>query len=328
MAVEAKGLKVLVASRQASDYGQMIEERFPGVKVIAAEILNETAEGCVQGDVEDVDVIVAAAALPYTMPRIRNLRWFQALSAGYEHILRTGLITREVIFTSAAGVAAIPVSETVVGFMLSLVKKFPQMWERQKEKRLVRRVGETGEIYGKRLGILGLGNIGGTVAKKAKLGFEMEILGYDVSLPADALVDAFYSPGQLKELLAHSDFVVIALPLTRETHGLMGEDELRGMKKTAYLINVARGEIVVKEALILALKEGWIAGAALDVYWGDPTTNLLAPEDELWQFDNVIMTPHNAATSDRYLPRAFDLFCTNLERFIKGDELINVVKER
>lgn len=328
MLVETKGLTVLVATRQAGKFGQTIERRFPGVRVIAAEILNETAQDRVQGDVGDVDVVVAAAALPYTMPRIRNLKWFQALSAGYEHILRTGLITKETIFTSAAGVAAIPVSETVLGFMLSLVKKFPQMWERQKEKRLVRTVGETGELYRKRLGILGLGNIGGLVAKKAKLGFEMEILGYDMSLPGDAHVDAFYGLGQLKEVLAHSDFVVIALPLTAETCGLIGEGELRAMKETAYLINVARGEIVVKEVLVRALREKWIAGAALDVYWGDPTVNLLAPEDELWQLDNVIMTPHNAATTDMYLPRAFDLFCTNLERFIKGDELINLVKER
>jgi len=141
-------------------------------------------------------------------------------------------------------------------------------------------------------------------------------------------VDAFYGPGRLQEVLEQSDFVVICLPLTDQTKGLIGEEELRSMKESSYLINVARGEIVVKEALVKALKERWIAGAALDVYWGDPTVNLLAPEDELWQFDNVILTPHNAATTDRYLPRAFDLFCANLERFIRGEELINLVSER
>jgi D-2-hydroxyacid dehydrogenase (NADP+) len=323
-----KRLCILVATRQADRYADIIKERFPETRIIAVDILNETEENRISEDVEEVDVVVAASALPYSLPRIRKLKWFQAISAGYEHILKAGVITREMLFTNAAGVAAIPVSETVLGFMLCFVKRFPQMWERQKQKTLVRTPGETSELCGKIVGILGVGNLGRAVAKRAKLGFEMRVLGYDISAVQDPYVESSYEVGQLQAVLEESDFVVITLPLTPETDGLIGEELLRQMKKTAYLINVARGEIIVKDALIRGLRERWIAGAALDVYWGDPTVNLLAPDDEIWQLDNIILTPHNAGTSDRYLIRAFELFCTNLERFIRGKELINLVKDR
>jgi phosphoglycerate dehydrogenase-like enzyme len=306
----------------------MIKRRFPEIRVIAADLLNETVENQIRENVEGVDIVVAATALPYSLPRMGKLKWFQALSAGYEHILKTGLIKKEVLFTNAAGVAAVPVSETVLGFMLSLAKKFPQMWERQKKRTLVRTPGETAELYGKVVGILGLGNLGGAVARKAKAGFEMKVLGYDIVRVENPHVDVFSFPGQLESVLKESDFVVVTLPLTPGTNGLLGKEEFRMMKNTAYLINVARGEIIVKDALVEALKEKRIAGAALDVYWGDPTVNFLPADDRLWELDNVILTPHNAGTSDRYLPRAFEVFCTNLERYIKGERLINLVVER
>jgi D-2-hydroxyacid dehydrogenase (NADP+) len=192
----------------------------------------------------------------------------------------------------------------------------------------VRTPGETAELHGKTVGILGLGNLGGAVARKAKAGFEMKVLGYDIVHVENPHVDVSYLPGQLGSILKESDFVVVTLPLVPETNGLLGKQEFRMMKNSAYLINVARGEIVVKDALVEALKEKRIAGAALDVYWGDPTVNFLPADDPLWELDNVILTPHHAGTSDRYMPRAFELFCTNLERYMKGERLINLVVER
>lgn len=128
-----------------------------------------------------------------------------------------------------------------------------------------------------------------------------------------------------------SDFLVIALPLTRTTRNLIGISELKKMKRTSYLINIARAEIVVKEALETALKEGWISGCALDVFWSkkkDEFTHTLDAESDLWKMDNVILTPHSATITPMYVLRTCEIFFENLNRYIRGEPLINVVDKK
>ena len=125
----------------------------------------------------------------------------------------------------------------------------------------------------------------------------------------------------MKRLLAESDFVVLSLPLTKETRGMIGEEQLRNMKRTSYLINVSRGRIVRENMLIKALKGGWIAGAGLDTFEDEP----LPETSELWTLKNVIITPHVAGQTPYYMERLTDLFCENLDRFIHKRHLINVV---
>jgi len=128
-------------------------------------------------------------------------------------------------------------------------------------------------------------------------------------------------PEKLTEFLQRSDFVVIAAPFTPETKGMIGEDEFKQMKKTAVIVNIARGGIIQEEKLIKALKEGWIAGAGLDVFETEP----LSVDSELWKMENVIITPHIANSTPHYDRRAVSLFKENLSRYLNGKPLLNVI---
>jgi phosphoglycerate dehydrogenase-like enzyme len=181
-------------------------------------------------------------------------------------------------------------------------------------------------LRSKTLGIVGLGNIGREVARLAKA-FGMRVVATRRSAKQVAqarYVDVLLPREQLPQLLSDSDFVVISLPLTPETNEFIGEEELRTMKSTAYLINIARGNIVDEKALIRALDEKWIAGAGLDVFAREP----LPTDSKLWGFANVILSPHVAGDMEDYKERATKLFCENLRRYMSGKKLLNVVSKR
>lgn len=330
MAYKEENLKILIGGPgfMVEEYVQIVRKSFPKVKTLGSPVLVETEGNQVQGEVEGVDIIASFNAYPLTMPKIRKLKWFQVLMTGYEHILRTGLIGKDVILTNCAGTVSIPIAEAVMAYLLFFVKKISKSLENQKLHKMDRMLGQMMELHGRTIGVLGLGHIGKVIAKKAKLGFAMEVLGYDKYVKELEYADRIYPDDQLDEVLRASDFVVISLPLVPETNGLIGARELRLMKPTAYLVNVARGEILDKEAFARALREGWIAGAAIDVFWGDPTAYALSPADELWDLDNLFITAHNATGTDRYVMRTGQLFCDNLDKFIRGEPLINVIVER
>ena len=192
-----------------------------------------------------------------------------------------------------------------------------------------RMLGQMGELHDRTIGILGLGHLGKEIARKAKLGFDMRVLGCDNFVTEFEYADIIYPPHKLDDVVKNSDFLVISLPLSPETEGLIGERALRLMRPNSYLVNIARGQILEKDAFTRALKERWIAGAAIDVFWGDPTREaILAEDDELWDLENLFITAHNATGTDRYITRTGNFFCDNLERFMKGKELMNLVKER
>jgi phosphoglycerate dehydrogenase-like enzyme len=173
------------------------------------------------------------------------------------------------------------------------------------------------------VGIVGLGHIGREVARLAKA-FGMRVLATRRSARKSRrakYVDHLFSPDKLRDLLSESDYVVLTLALTPETRGIIGEAELRSMKPTAYLINVARGGLVDEAALVRALEEQRIAGAGLDVF----TTEPLPQDSPLWGFENVIISPHIAGGMEDYVARATAVFCENLRRYLGGRRLINVV---
>jgi len=183
---------------------------------------------------------------------------------------------------------SVSVAELTVALMLCLARMIPYADRAMKEGRWVKGELMGVELRGKKLGIIGFGRIGYEVAKRARA-FEMEILVYDVLL--DKLMDRVREVGAkgctLEELLRESDFISIHVPLTPETRHMIGEKELRMMKETAYLVNTSRGGVIDEMALLKALKEGWIAGAAVDVYEVEPPTNM-----ELIRLPNVVCTPH------------------------------------
>ncbi len=328
---EEEELTVLIGGLgfMVEEYVRIVRERFPKLKIIPYPVLAETDPSQVPEGIEDVDVIASFNAYPHAMQRTKDLKWFQILMTGCEHILSTGLISREVHLTTAAGTVSIPVAEVVMGYLLFFIKKFKESMENQKLHKMDRMLGQMRELHDRNIGILGLGHLGKEIARKAKQGFDMRVLGYDDFVTEFEYADTVYPADKLDEVLKASDFVVISLPLTSDTEGLIGERELRLMKPTAYLVNIARGQILNKDAFTRALKEQWIAGAAIDVFWGDPTKeDVLEEDDELWDLDNFFITAHNATGTDRYIMRTANFFCDNLERFMGGKELMNLVKER
>ena len=319
--MEVKGLTLLVTNPMVDDYVSEIKKKVSELKIISSHLMHEYDEE-IEADVSEVDIILSFSALEKSQPKMTHLKWFQSLAAGVNHILDKGVLTRDVLLTNAAGVAGIGVSEFVITMMLAFLKKVPIMIDNQRNKSW----GSwcSGELHEKTLGILGLGNLGKPIAKSAKLGFDMNVLAYDLFVEEYEYADQIYK--DLEPILEQSDILVITLPLNEETAGLINERALSMMKRSSFLINVARGPIIDQEALLKALKENWIAGACLDVFWGDASQMQLSPGDELWDLDNLIISPHNAWYSENYHIRAVDLFVENLNRFIKGEELLNRVK--
>jgi phosphoglycerate dehydrogenase-like enzyme len=168
-----------------------------------------------------------------------------------------------------------------------------------------------------------LGKVGEGIARAAKA-FDMRVVAtrrHVTEQETSAAVDTLYPSDRLPEMLGESDFVVVTVALTKETQKLIGERELRAMKPTAYIINIARGSVIDEAALTKALKEKWIAGAGLDVFEKEP----LPQNSELWTLPNVIITPHVAGLMPDYNARAMEVFCENLKRYLAGQPLINVI---
>ncbi|MBI2846708.1 MAG: D-2-hydroxyacid dehydrogenase [Chloroflexi bacterium] len=256
--------------------------------------------------------------------RAPKLRWIQLAGAGIDFFLGTETMESDVVLTNASGASAIPIAEFVIGYMIMFVKQCPDLFAHKRERLWQRRTYNVSELFGKTIGIVGLGSIGKEVARLANA-FGMRVIATRRSAVAEsdriANVDTLLPRNALLNLLAKSDFVVLCVPLTTETSKMIGERDLKAMKRTAYLINIARGSVVDEQALIRALKEGWIAGAALDVFEVEP----LPKESPLWDLPNVILSPHISGTSDRFEERVTDIFCENLKRYLAGKELTNVV---
>ncbi|MBI2980510.1 MAG: D-2-hydroxyacid dehydrogenase [Chloroflexi bacterium] len=251
-----------------------------------------------------------------------KLKWVQYIGAGVDSAAVKGLLKENFITTNGRGTQNIPMSEYVISVMLMFVKMAPQCFA-QKQAKLWQKI-DFQELRGKTLGIVGLGSIGEEVVRLARA-FGMRIVATRRSVTKKELsvmgVDAVYPRRDLLEMLGECDFVVMTVALTDETTKMIGERELKAMKPTAVLINVSRGGVIDEAALIRALKEGWIAGAGLDVFQKEP----LPPESELWALSNVTISPHVAARSEMRNVRLNTLFCENLKRYASGQPLINVI---
>ncbi len=256
--------------------------------------------------------------------RAPKLKWIQVMSAGVNRFLDTEMVESPVIMTNVSGIHAVPISEFVLGLMLMFVKQAPLCFQMKQEKQWRRFTATV--LRSKTVGIVGLGNIGREVARLAKA-FGMRVLATRRSakrVGRARYVDILFPQTQLRELLEESDFVALTLPLTPETKKFFGEEELRAMKSTAYLINIARGGIVDEEVLIRALEQHWIAGAGLDVFATEP----LPTDSRLWELPNVILSPHSSGSMEDYDIRATELFIENLRRYLNGEKLLNVVDKK
>jgi D-2-hydroxyacid dehydrogenase (NADP+) len=251
--------------------------------------------------------------------KMPKLKWLHVTRGGVSAYLTPIVKARPIQLTSSKGIHGPAFAEFAIACMLALAKKLPECLEAQKQRKW-QRIAPV-EIEGKTLGIVGLGTVGSELARKAKA-FDMRVLATKRTATAKPNhVDELGTPEFLLPLLQQSDFVVLCLAAIPSTNNIIGENELRAMKKGAYLINLTGGRSIDEQLLIRALKEKWIAGAALDAFSHQPL-----PEDsELWGLPNVIISPRIGGLTAQKWSLLLPIFVDNLKRFIVGEPLRNVV---
>jgi phosphoglycerate dehydrogenase-like enzyme len=254
-----------------------------------------------------------------------NLRWVHSRSAGLERSLFPELLAREVPLTNGSGVFSPSLGEFTLGAILYFAKDFRRMVRNQmagvwSQFDVTMAVGQT-------VGIVGYGDIGRAIASRVRA-LGMNVLAVRRQVPAegkaDPLVDRVYATNQIVEMLPICDYVAVAAPLTAETRGMIGEAEFAAMKKTAVVINVGRGPVIDETAMIKALTEGRIKGAALDVFDHEP----LPKGHAFYTLENVLLSPHCADHTNEWLNDAMRFFVAQFERFRQGEPLLNVVDKK
>jgi phosphoglycerate dehydrogenase-like enzyme len=280
-------------------------------------------------EIPDAEVFIGWTMRPEQLAAARKLRWVHSPAAAVHTLIFPELVASSVVLTNAREVHAPVVAEHVMALILALAKRIPDcvslqrrrewgqqaLWDKQPRPR---------ELDGDTLGIVGLGSIGREVARRAAA-FGMRVVATREHPEKSAEhVQAIYGPSGLPVLLAESDYVALAAPITPGTKNLINATSLAQMKPSAYLINVGRGALVDEPALAEALRSRRIAGAALDVFDREP----LPAESELWDIPNLLITPHSAGLTERLWDRHYLLLKENLRRYLAGEPLLQVVDKQ
>jgi phosphoglycerate dehydrogenase-like enzyme len=299
----------------AYQLGAAFDRRNAGVRYVEVRDLDSLTARLPESDV----LVVSGLWRNTLLEHAPELRWIQSIGAGYDQFPLDELRRRGIRLSNARGVNRNAVSEHTLAMILSLARKLPEARDNQRRhvwRGMISNVPEReDELGGKTLGIVGIGHIGSRTAALAKA-FGMRVIatkrhpeGYEG--PADEV----WGADRLDDLLRESDYVALHCPLTDETRGLISRERLALMKPSAYLINVARGQVVDEPALLDALRERRIAGAALDHLYDEP----LPPESPFWDLDNVLITPHTAGETQRYEENVLDILLENLEKLERGE---------
>jgi D-2-hydroxyacid dehydrogenase (NADP+) len=308
---------ILIAAPDALDYKKDLETRFPDIPFHAV-----TTEADIGDHVEKMEILITLyrVADALLQPAV-NLRWIQVITSGVNYLLSRPSLRKDIIVTSGRGIHGPQVSEMAFLLMLALNRNFPEnvrnqdrsLWKRWKSKLL----------YQKKVGILGIGIIGEEIARKCKA-FGMTVYGMDIVKRDLDSVDFFYGPEDLPRVAGEIDYLILVAPSTPETQKIVNAHVLARMKPTAFLINLARGELVDEDALMEALEKGHIAGAALDALPIEP----LPEEHPLWGTKNLIITPHVGGEADIYREQMMPIIEENLRRFLRGErrDLINYIE--
>ena len=287
----------------------------------------------------DVDVLFCSLP-PVNFADLHALKWIQLASTGYSQLFGLDLPARGIRATNCRGCFDVPIAEWNIAMMVNLARDVRQLIRNQDAAVWDRGAAFQREIRGLTVGLWGYGGIGRETARLARqLGLRVHVLTRQgvgpsgnvfvvpgTGDPEGVLPNRVFRAGEELEFLAGLDFLVIALPLTKATEGLIGERELSALPRTAFVLNPARGPIIRQEALLRALREKWIAGAALDTHYHYP----MPPDHPLWRLPNVIFTPHisGSSLSPRFKQRLWEIFALNLERFGSGRPLLNELTPR
>jgi D-2-hydroxyacid dehydrogenase (NADP+) len=308
---------ILIAAPDALDYKKDLEARFPDMPMHAV-----TTEADIGDHAEKMEILITIyrVADELLKPAV-NLKWIQVITSGVNYLLSRPSLRKDIIVTSGRGIHGPQVSEMAFLLMLALNRNFPEN-VRNQDRRLWKR-WESKLLCQKKVGILGIGVIGEEIARKCKA-FGMTVYGMDIVKRELDSVDFFCGPEDLPRVAGEVDYLILVAPSTPETQKIVNAHVLTRMKPTAFLINLARGELVDEDALIEALEKGHIAGAALDALPIEP----LPKEHPLWGTKNLIITPHVGGEADIYREQMMPIIQENLRRFLRGErrDLINYIE--
>jgi D-2-hydroxyacid dehydrogenase (NADP+) len=300
---------------------EAIRKRWPDMRVVHLPDYKRLAE-----ELPDTDIFVGYSLRPRQIRDACKLKWIHSTAAGVAQLIYPELRDSGVVVTNPSGIFSKAMAEHTMGLLLALARNLPDSVRHQDranwgQQEIWDQPQHLTELNGQLLLIVGFGSIGRELARRAKA-FEMRVWGVTRSGQADTTTAEKIVPiTALREVLPAADFVVIAAPETPETKHLIGQAELWQMKPGARLVNVARGSLIDESALIHALGQKQLAGAALDVTSLEP----LPPESALWKAPNLLITPHTSGVSDRLWVRQTELFLDLLERWFDGRELYNRV---
>jgi phosphoglycerate dehydrogenase-like enzyme len=274
----------------------------------------------------EVDVAFSASIPRDLVASAPRLRWVQSPATGVGGQLSPQLAASPIVLTSARGVRARAIAEHVIGVTLVLARQLHTAIRRQAARQWaldeIEASGLVQTLRGRRMTVVGLGAIGQEVARAAAaIGMRVSAVRRHLDRPGPPEVEAIAPPEALFELLGQSDVVVLATPLTPETRLLIGREALDRIKRGAFLVNIGRGKLIDDEAVIEALRDGRLGGAALDVFTKEP----LDPASPYWDLPNVVVTPHVSGAMEDYWTPLVALFAENLRRFERGQPLVNVV---
>ncbi len=309
-------IRIVCTERLSTEEAERIRSAAPNIDLEVARDRADLAE-----KVRDAEVILGIVD-GGTVRAARQLKWVQTWAAGVESLPKE-LMEHSCVLTNMQRVFAPVIAETAIALLLSLTRGLAQHAVPNFRLRRWERAGVPLEdLYGKTLGIVGLGGIGTETARRAHYGFDMRILAVDPKpLPRPEFVETLREPGWMMEMLPQVDVLMSAAPLTKETRGMFNDTVFHNMKRTAYFINVSRGGLVDQDALIRALRGGLIRGAGLDVATPEP----LPADHALWDCPNLVITPHNSGMAPIRQVRLIALVAENVRRYSLGLPLLNVV---
>lgn len=324
----SRSFKIVICVRHAFElwtapawFSERLRKEFPQLLVAHLPDYKNLTE-----EIRDAEVFVGWSLRVEQVAAAKRLRWVHSTAAAVHQLLSPELLAGDVVLTNATQVHGPVVAEHALALILALAKRIPSavklqqrgvwgqaaMWEERPRPR---------EFAGATLGAIGLGSIGGELVRLAR-GIGMKVVAArEHPEKGTGGADAVYGPEQLEQVLGQSNYVVLAAPLTEKSRGLMNAERLAQMKPEAFLINVSRGALVDEAALAAALEKHTIAGAALDVFATEP----LPAESPLWRLENLLITPHTAAVTERLWERHYELFADNLRRYLAGQPLRGVV---
>jgi D-2-hydroxyacid dehydrogenase (NADP+) len=324
-------MKLLIFVRHPFDqwnvpawFAQRLQQEFPQLDVVSLPDYKRVDE-----EIVDAEIAIAWSIRPEQIVAAKKLRWIHSPAAAVHQLIFPELVTSDIVLTNAREVHGPVVAEHVIALIFALAKKIPgsvrlqqkHIWGQQilwDEKPRVR------EVAGATVGIVGLGSIGRPVVKSAKaLGMRVIAVREHPEKGSEG-ADTVFAPSQMDEIFRQADYIVLAAPVTSSTKAIANAERLALMKLDACLINVGRGPLVDEPALVAALREKRLGGAALDVFPKEP----LAADSPLWDVPNLLITPHTAALTDKLWERHYALFSENLRRYLNGQPLLAVVDKR